>query len=61
MHLLKLVGIAVVAFVAIIAAVFVLKDTGMLTGGSATSKVSPVNLAIAEQPAYPCCVWEVIG
>ncbi|MEY3813264.1 MAG: hypothetical protein RL495_1211, partial [Verrucomicrobiota bacterium] len=48
---LKLVGIAVVAFVAIIAAVFVLKDTGMLTGGSATSKVSPVNLAIAEQPA----------
>ena len=51
MHLLKLVGIAVVAFVAIFAVVFVLKDSGMLTGGSATSRVSPVSLANAEQPS----------
>jgi hypothetical protein len=50
LHLLKLVGIAVVAFVAIILGVFVLKDSGLLSGGASSSGASLVTQVGTDQP-----------
>ncbi len=49
-HLLKLVGIAVLTLLAIIAGALLLKDAGLLSGGSASSASSPIREATVDAP-----------